>query len=142
MGQCGHPSWRYHNGSCYMLVKSTPMTVNEAVVFCKAEGAILVNIQNVAENLFVTGLNPNEDMWIGFRRTEEDVTYTWIDTGKTQSYYNWSPGNPDGQPSKYKGDTVYCALIHGKQNGLWDDRDCFDRKSFVCEKSKKTRSML
>ena len=71
--------------------------------------AILVHIDNEAENTFVAKLDPGEDLWIGleiYLRSSDyalnERVYFWTDTQRRAHYTNWHRGESASPWSLFK----------------------------------------
>ena len=121
--------WKYYNGSCYRAV-TEPMSFSGAHLHCKKRQSDLVDIRSSAENTYVARLVPNEDLWIGFTDSHTEGIWVWTSNARI-TYTNFDHGQPDNHGNQD------CALIWGYHKTTeWDDRDCHDKKCFVCKKGK------
>ncbi|XP_055006256.1 C-type lectin domain family 17, member A-like [Boleophthalmus pectinirostris] len=91
---------------------------------CEELGASLVIISSPEEQAFVSELTP-QSVWIGLTDRETEGVWKWVN-GEAVNTTHWRPNQPDnwreedcGEISSYK---------------LWNDRDCSEKKHFVCEK--------
>ena len=133
---CGDATWSYHRGSCYKLIPQHKDYLS-AVQHCKGLQSHLVEIQNQNENGFVARLSHDEDMWIGLSDRKKEGKWVWETSRKfaKKIYTRWNPGEPNNKGGG--NGRAHCALIWRYYNlETWDDRNCAERKYFVCERGK------
>ena len=129
---CGDASWSYHAGSCYKLIRQHK-TFFSAVEHCRANQSYLVEIQNGNENHFVARLTHYEDIWIGLSDRKKEGQWVWETSRTMATYTRWNHGEPDNKGGG--GGHANCALIwRHYQISNWDDRNCDQKKYFVCER--------
>ena len=93
--------------------------------------ASLVNIRTLEEDRFVLSLAPANDLWIGYTDQKVEGYWQWTEQNRsnTNAYSNWAQGQPDDHQNQD------CAIIWGGiSSPRWDDRQCSDRKRYVCKK--------
>jgi len=128
-----------YNGSFYVYY-STLRSWTDAESQCKADGAHLVKINNEAENAVVLSLIKTNS-WMGANDIETLFSFFWISDGSAVSYSNWGACEPNngwgGAPqrcvqlvSTSGAYTTGCGISPGQ----WDDDQCANLKSFVCER--------
>merc|ERR1711946_76812 len=58
---------------------------------CQSDGAFLAVPRSEAENDFIAGLIPNEDIWIGINDIENEGSFVAVD-GRQVSWTKWDSG--------------------------------------------------
>ena len=125
---CGS-GWCLFKGSCYRPITHVTRNYRHADLFCQAGHGYLTEIQTAEENSFVAGLTGKGNVWIGYNDRAQEGTWIWSITGKSGTYTNWSPGEPDN------GGNSDCAILwSGQEWTFWDDVRCDHTQWFVCEK--------
>ena len=131
---CGDASWSYRRGSCYKLVRQHKSYL-AAAKHCKQLQSYLVEIQNENENRFVTRLHHDQDIWIGLSDRQKEGQWIWETSRRLVNFTRWSPGEPNNKGGG--NGRAHCALIWRHHHlETWDDRNCDQRKYFVCERGK------
>ncbi|KAL4636213.1 secretory phospholipase A2 receptor isoform X1 [Arapaima gigas] len=135
--------WIYFGHKCLLL--HLPSHPNEGKSWRDAQGICssfqgsLVAIENEIEQAYITMLlsGATMDVWIGLQ--DEDH---WVN-GKSLTYTNWSPVEPESSISDYYGspenDDPFCTLLSTNHNfllsGKWyNDRCSGTGYGFVCQK--------
>ena len=115
--------WSLSETSCYRLF-SSEKNWNDAEANCVTKSGHLVSITSNIENSFVYKLakESGKDVWIGLKIVKN--SFVWSD-GTTCLYRQWDKN----QPSR---STSGCTKVT-KGNGLWNDKDCSDKRFYVCE---------
>jgi len=100
----------------------------EASDACEAMGGHLVTITSSDEDEFVHGLvTSGQDIWIGLTDKDSEGAFYWVN-GESYTYTNWGEGQPDDSWGED------CVEKYGG-SGFWNDNDCKQKNSFVCEVS-------
>jgi hypothetical protein len=108
--------------------QTTARSWSAAQADCATKGAHLVVINNLAENAHVDALLVTE-IWIGYSDQAVEGTFVWAVA--TSSYTNW---RPDGNPNDGSGtEPQDCAEIDEDGSGLWNDDNCPELDTYVCE---------
>jgi len=89
---------------------------------CVESGGLLLNIQNVTEDQFISNVSSNltmqGDIWLGYHLKRE-----WVWTDKTQlDFKNFLDGFPSGHGS-------CVAMVENR----WKDKPCNEELKFVCK---------
>ena len=100
------------NGSWYFLSPSA-VTWPDAELFATQNGGHLVTVNDTAEQQWIQGNFPSQEMWIGLLRGSSGDGWQWI-SGASSTYRNWSSGQPDF----YGGIEIYGQIY---ANGVWND---------------------
>lgn len=67
------------------------------------------------------------EAWIGLHDRSTEGRYVWV-SGSQIPFSEWLPGEPDGNEGQS------CIVqAKGEYGPGWADRQCSDRKAFVCE---------
>jgi len=112
------------NGHYYQRFDQA-MSWDEAVLFCKNQGANLVTITSEDENLFVLeNFNPAHDglanwCWLGATDRNQEGEWEWI-TGEKWNYTNWNGGEPSNATQFDPNGEDY-VHIFAYSNGKWND---------------------
>jgi hypothetical protein len=126
---CSDPVGQF-SGHAYMSVKAEK-TWSSARAHCASFGYHLVTINGVPENDFVqkiaSKLEGGPRVWIGFNDRATEGTFVW-DESSSSTFINWASGQPDNFL-----DEDCTVLDPHTSTGSWDDIDCEDSRSFVCE---------
>eukprot|EP00058_Branchiostoma_floridae_P009235 XP_002594723.1 hypothetical protein BRAFLDRAFT_224211 [Branchiostoma floridae] len=124
--------WRKYNNHCYKLM-TDKLSWSAASSRCRQHGAMLISINDQAENNFVKDLISNYKttvpaIWMGLHK--KSGQWKWTD-GSRFHYKNWVPGEPNNNKwfSGYKGEN--CAVMH---HGQWNDFQCGTAYAYICEK--------
>uniref|UniRef100_A0A3P9IGU2 C-type lectin domain-containing protein n=1 Tax=Oryzias latipes TaxID=8090 RepID=A0A3P9IGU2_ORYLA len=84
----------------------------------------LASVRNMEENQKIMELTPAATkLWIGLFRE----TWKWTD-GSNSSFRNWKAG----EPNNYQNQNENCAVADFESSGQWDDRNCDEKRAFVC----------
>jgi hypothetical protein len=73
--------------------------------------------------------------WIGITDEITENVWQYYDSGKVATFYDWSPGEPDGTQA-FDGNAVAdCAVFDPYLNFQWRDEDCspYQVSEPVCE---------
>ncbi|XP_061172826.1 macrophage mannose receptor 1-like isoform X2 [Saccostrea echinata] len=137
VSECGD-GWRDtpNSDSCYMFKKEM-ITWSAAEDTCVKMGAHLISIDNAHEQGYITGFLQSSvvynTVWIGANTRSRHNGFRWS-SGSPFVFYNWFPGQPDGQSSGSE-ECVSMFSINGK----WSDVSCGQKHYFICEKIRPSR---
>ncbi|XP_062614686.1 perlucin-like [Saccostrea cucullata] len=134
----GSPScpygWYQHGSSCYVFIAGVLNSWTEAMSFCKALSAKLVEIETQDENHFLSNhlqrMAHGHNYWIGLTDAIFENEWLWMSTQKEAQYTNWGPFQPDND--QHMEDCADIAFFG--QHGLWNDENCDTKQHFICEK--------
>ncbi|MEZ4469980.1 MAG: lectin-like protein [bacterium] len=112
--------WIAEGGSVYLFCPNR-LDFDDAEAACAAQGGHLVVVNDADENAFLVANGATG--WIGYTDAAEEGVYVWVD-GTPAGFEAWG-GN---EPNDIGGQD--CAEISG---GTWDDVDCGDGYTYVCE---------
>lgn len=73
--------------------------------------------------------------WIGITDEIKEDVWQFYDSGKVASFYDWSPGEPDGTQIFDGNANADCAVFDPFLNYQWRDEDCspYQYSEPVCE---------
>ena len=100
----------------------------DAKTQCESDGAYLAIPRSAAENAFIAGLIPNENIWIGVNDIDEEGTFVAVD-GQEVSYTKWKSYQPDNYLNE---DGVHILGDPNAANGFWNDQEITVKYQFVC----------
>lgn len=112
-------TWVTFGGSEYAL-SYEPVSVSGGRAEALSVGAHLATISSLPENVFVAGLLPTDNLWIGFTDEVSEGTFAWMNA-EPVTYTNWAlfePNDADGEDY-----TVTNWGIFGEWNDLPDRED-------------------
>ncbi len=94
-----------------------------AIETCTADGAHLVVIDDLPENLYVSAF-AGKEAYIGLDDLAAEGTFRWV-TGSTSSFRSFSSGEPN--------DNGVEDCTYSRADGSWNDTGCGDIRHAVCE---------
>ncbi|KAG5842473.1 C-type lectin domain family 2 member B-like isoform X1 [Anguilla rostrata] len=99
---------------------------------CKRQGADLVVIDTMEEQVFVHSHYTHSKYWIGLRNSSEERTWLWVDGSQLDVGY-WDDGEPNNL-----GLNEDCVHGYKDLNALknWNDIKCDNHFNWVCETSR------
>ncbi|XP_061574302.1 uncharacterized protein LOC133440967 isoform X2 [Cololabis saira] len=104
-----------------------PKSWRDAQSHCRNLASDLVSIHSEVENTVVQNLSTSGNLWIGLFRDP----WKWSD-GSNSSFRFWKPNQP--QYSKNQD----CVAAIFKDEGKWNDRNCNQKFSFICQGAQKS----
>ena len=94
-----------------------------------------MELEDVFESRYVANFHRSEDIWIGLSDRRKEGQWIWETSRKKATYTWWAPGEPNNKGGG--NGRANCALIwRHKDKMSWDDRNCDQKKYFVCERGK------
>ncbi|XP_062619832.1 von Willebrand factor D and EGF domain-containing protein-like, partial [Saccostrea cucullata] len=120
-------SWAVKDGHCYKHF-TKQFTWTTAMKSCQGKKAVLVSIQNSAEQSFMNGLYTGDEFWIGGFDRHREGTWSWSGTTLLFSNTYWMSGQPNN------GGNQDC-LTSLKGSGLWNDRKCHEKRTYMCQRN-------
>ena len=118
--------WKIFHDHCYKFA-SERRTWTDSRAKCKSEGADLVKISSTAENNFVANNKKSSNAWLGLRRGSDHKFY-WTD-GTRVVFTSWGRGEPNDS-----GGSEDCGHMWNRRRTKWNDAQCSNRWTYVCEK--------
>ncbi|XP_052691234.1 galactose-specific lectin nattectin-like [Crassostrea angulata] len=125
---CKH-GWKRYGDHCYHLFRAK-MNWFEAQIFCRKQGASLIQINNAGENRWLTKNFPNVPYWIDFTDNGTEGKWVTLSTGRSE-YTSWDRGQPDN----WRGNQNCAYNNFRKRAGRWDDGGCKAKFQAMCEAS-------
>ena len=124
---------------CLIFVSAARVTWQAAVLGCQTRNAVLVSIEDVARNDFLTSLIGSTDIWTGGNDPGTNPAanaFVWRDnTPVSSTLGTWAAGEPDAVADQF------CVAKTGEPAAPpgpaspWRDRPCSELKAYVCEQS-------
>jgi len=110
----------------------------EARDICESKGMSLATIENERDNeeflrFFKSQKSDNKTVWIGLNDLREEGNFEW-DSGSTASYRPWNKRFAPNNGGKFKNEHCVEAWTRSRYKGLWNDKQCYLRKPFVCSR--------
>ena len=117
---------------------NTYASVTNAISYCNASGAYLVEITNPIKQCFVEqNLLLNEVTWTGLKDVVGDdqlSSHRWMHSNLSileTGYTKWSNLSPDKTYQE-----CIALVLTGSGDWKWYDRECTNLYHFICEKGK------
>jgi len=107
----------------YRVVAATSV-YDAAVATCAEDGAHLVAIESMAENMFIDTLLANTEAWLGYDDLAGEGTFRWVN-GAPEGFRNFSGGEPNDNGVED------CTMF--RTDGSWNDEGCGEVYRAVCE---------
>jgi hypothetical protein len=101
----------------------------QAAGHCLAYGGELAQVDNLAEDIFLTQqvVMEGNPAYIGLNDIATEAAYVW-QNGIAATYLNWATGEPSGSTSS----SVDCVVILPDGTG-WNDISCTNERDYICE---------
>jgi cysteine-rich repeat protein len=112
---------------CYHHLTGLKFAFSQARLACRLSGEYLAAITSAAERDAVSPLL-HKDTWIGGSDIVSEGAYVW-DDGEPWEFAPWKPGEPSGDVDHHD-----CIKLTGAQVAF-DDDDCSQKHTFLCERS-------
>lgn len=130
LGHCPKDhKWIRDRTSCY-LRSHQPMTWSNAQHFCGSLGSTLVEIDNYAEQYFVSTFitGPHREFWTAGRRQSEDIfQWTWTASDEAiEKFEFWGETEPNN-------DGTCLSLFRASMNRKWVAANCENDYFAICE---------
>ena len=121
-------SWNFATTHCYKYNSSIKLSWPDAHRHCLSEGGYLVKVDSFDENIFLKNVIKSVS-WIGaFREVITGTkTFVWSFNWQPLNFTNWGRGEPNNWRSNESCGQMFTS-------GKWNDIDCRNLLSFVCEK--------
>ncbi|MCP4444664.1 MAG: C-type lectin domain-containing protein [Myxococcales bacterium] len=96
---------------------------------CQILGGDLARIDDAGTNGILASLVPTAfpEAWLLGSDTASEGVWTW--DGEPMSYQNWRAGEPNNGSG-----VENCLQVLSDQGGTWDDRNCNDLTSYICQR--------
>ena len=107
-------------------------TYGAAKTRCQSDGesAFLAIPRSEAENDFIAGLIPNEDIWIGINDIANEGTYVAVD-GRQVSWTKWDSGEPNNLDNEDAVEIRQGSHYRSIPKS-WNDLSGNESRKFVC----------
>lgn len=128
-GPCGEGDASFESGGiCYEYFFETASWA-DARLQCQFLSGDLARIDDSVANAILTSLVPSAfpNAWLLGSDANSEGSWTW--DGQSMSYANWRSGEPDNSNGNEN-----CMIIMSDQGGTWDDRNCTEQLSYVCQR--------
>ena len=106
------------SGNHYYVSEFSATWTDAAQMLEEINFAHMVTITSDSENVFLSEMVPDEEVWIGLSQ-DFNGDWSWIN-GEYLEYQNWAEGQPDSSGSH--------AVLNWSQMGLWDDQDGYTQQ--------------
>merc|ERR1711976_61783 len=137
LGQTCLPGFDRYGSSCYFKVQSQ-LDFFDADQYCttlnpKSYNIHLLSIESAAEENFIQQLINNDsvmrnrDVWLSATQIDKNKGWTWASTQQRVTYNNRESGRPSTSGK--------CAFMSWWYSYRWNNKDCDNRRSFICEYS-------
>ena len=102
---------------------------------CLMQNSHLVDITDLAENIFVVKLvgNKSDRFWISLNDVKSENKFV-KSNGRRPTFLNWYPSEPNNKGSEDCAEVILGESDGKNFNGRWNDRSCQKLGAFVCEK--------
>ncbi|XP_027034627.1 asialoglycoprotein receptor 2-like isoform X2 [Tachysurus fulvidraco] len=117
--------WKRFGSSLYYFTDLKNWT--ESRQDCIERGADLVVINSKEKQDFIVNELQGSRKWIGLSDREEEGTWKWVD-GTLLTNGHWGYSQPDNKENED------CAEIGLPERHNWNDRPCFEKQGWICEK--------
>jgi hypothetical protein len=123
---------------CLFFASNARVSWQAAALACQSRGSVLVSIQDVARNDFLTSLI-STDIWIGGNDPGTNPganAFVWRDgTPVSLALGTWAEGEPDAVADQFCVAKTAEAAAAPSPASPWRDRPCSELKAYVCEQS-------
>uniref|UniRef100_A0A6I8PGA0 Collectin-12 n=1 Tax=Ornithorhynchus anatinus TaxID=9258 RepID=A0A6I8PGA0_ORNAN len=128
------PHWKNFTDKCYYFATEKEI-FDDAKLFCEERSSHLVFINTREEQQWIKKQMVGRDsLWIGLTDSDREGEWKWLD-GSAPEFTNWKNGQPDNWGRGHGPGEDCAGLIYA---GLWNDFQCEDINSFICEKDRET----
>jgi hypothetical protein len=126
---CASSYGNIFNGHRYQIAQVGDQKAFDAADdVCRIDGGHLVKIEDAGENLVIQNIIASTgNAWIGLSDRAMEGTFVWSIDGAVAVYTAWSNGEPNNS-----GGNENC-VVETTANGTWNDTNCDNVESYVCE---------
>ena len=118
-------------GKSFYKIYTEKKNYGDAKAQCESDGTFLAVPRSEAENDFIAGLIPNENIWIGINDIEREGRFVSVN-GRDISYTKWYAGEPNNMNhGAYDEDGVEMRQA-GSYKKTWNDDPASWTKKFIC----------
>ena len=98
---------------------------------CESDAAFLAIPRSEAQNDFIAGLIPNDDIWIGINDIASEGSFVAVD-GRAISWTKWDTGEPNANDGSEDAVEIRQNNPFMKIPKSWNDANVDESKKFVC----------
>nr|XP_055050355.1 C-type mannose receptor 2 isoform X2 [Misgurnus anguillicaudatus] len=115
--------------NCYQFNFQATLSWSEARTSCHQQGADLLSITKVEEQIYINGLltGYSATLWMGLNDLDLNGGWQWADTAPLK-YLNWEADMPSYDEEEN------CGVISTDAQGRWHNRDCSVALPYICKK--------
>uniref|UniRef100_A0A8C2AKX6 Mannose receptor, C type 2 n=1 Tax=Cyprinus carpio TaxID=7962 RepID=A0A8C2AKX6_CYPCA len=115
--------------NCYQFNFQATLSWSEARTSCQQQGADLLSITKVEEQIFINGLltGYSATLWLGLNDLDLNGGWQWADSAPLK-YLNWETEMPSYDEEEN------CGVISTDSQGRWHNRDCSVALPYICKK--------
>ncbi|KTF75962.1 hypothetical protein cypCar_00046669, partial [Cyprinus carpio] len=119
--------------NCYQFNFLARLSWSEARTSCQQQGADLLSITKVEEQIFINGLltGYSATLWMGLNDLDLNGGWQWADSAPLK-YLNWEAEMPSYDEEED------CGVISTNAQGRWHNRDCSVPLPYICKKRPNT----
>ncbi|CAI5788830.1 Uncharacterized protein PODLI_1B041026 [Podarcis lilfordi] len=113
----------------YQINSNAALTWYQASKSCQQQGACLLGITELHEQMYLTALTSTltTELWFGLNSLDSNRGWQWSG-GHPFRYLNWAPGSPSPEPGKT------CGTFNPSKNGKWETLECSQKLGYICKK--------
>lgn len=124
---------------CLFFAAAARVTWQAASLACQSRSSVLVSIEDVARNDFLTSLIGSTDIWTGGNDPGANPganAFVWRDGSPVSLVLGtWAAGEPDAVADQFCVAKTGEAASPPSPASPWRDRPCSELKAYVCEQS-------
>ncbi|ETE59520.1 Macrophage mannose receptor 1, partial [Ophiophagus hannah] len=117
----------------YQINLEAALTWFQASKSCQQQGANLLGITEVHEQMYLTGLTStlSTALWLGLNSLDFNSGWQWSGSYPFR-YLNWAPGSPSPEPEKI------CGVLNPGKAAKWENLECDKKLGYICKKGNAT----
>ena len=120
------------------LVNVGGKSYRDALAHCKTRGGKLVEPKSDQANNDIVDLakaieTEGNGVWIGINDKSEEGKFSYASDGKSLTYTNWNPGQPDDGENNEDCGYLRDKKYKNNKKFKWNDAPCSSKKSFICD---------
>ncbi|XP_026541992.1 macrophage mannose receptor 1-like isoform X2 [Notechis scutatus] len=117
----------------YQINSEAALTWFQASKSCQQQGANLLGITEVHEQMYLTGLTStlSTALWLGLNSLDFNSGWQWSGSYPFR-YLNWAPGSPSPEPEKI------CGVLNPGKAAKWENLECDKKLGYICKKGNAT----
>ncbi|KAA0705893.1 C-type mannose receptor 2 [Triplophysa tibetana] len=115
--------------NCYQFNFQATLSWSEARTSCHQQGADLVSITKLEEQIYINGLltGYSSTLWMGLNDLDLNGGWQWADSAPLK-YLNWEADMPSYDEEEN------CGVVSTDAQGRWHNRDCSVALPYICKK--------